>query len=56
MNLIILLLLIGMGITNPSSFFGIVTGIALCWFMFGEKGQESIKYHLTHWSWWDFRV
>lgn len=56
MNLIILLAIIGMFFTSISAGVGIILGITSCYLLFGESGRKAIKYHLTHWSWWDFNV
>jgi len=57
MNLWILLALIGMAISSPYRFLGIITGILLCYIFLDGRGENSsIKYHLTHWSWFDIKV
>ena len=56
MNIIILLAIIGMFVHSFGSGIGIILGICLCWLIFGDIGRESIRYHLTNWSWWDIRV
>jgi len=58
MNTLILLLLVGMAITSPQGFIGIVGGLFICFVIFErcDVKNSSIVWHLTHWSWWDIRV
>jgi len=57
MNTWMLLLFIGLAIGRSGAFFGIVIGLLFCYlFLDGRGDNSSIKYHLTHWSWWDIRV
>lgn len=57
MNPFILSLLILMAIANFETFLGIVGGILFCYLFFdGRDENSSIKYHLTTWSWTDWRI
>lgn len=57
MNLLMLMLMIAVGIWNPMQLVGIIVGLAICYLFLDGRGKDSsIVYHLTHWSWFDWRV
>lgn len=57
MNLLILALMISVALFNIYHFLGLIVGLAICYLFFDDKGEKStIVYHLTHWSWIDWRV
>lgn len=56
MNPLMLALMVAVGLNNWQHLVGIIVGLAVCYLFFDDKKNSSIVYHMTHWSWTDWRV